>query len=231
MRLFGQEVQVPCASVPAAAAAAAAPAGQHKPSAQSGTVEALQFVRYFHLVPALGVRAAYEAAAKRAGQPQQQAQRAQRFEELLLAAEAGAHHAPAGSAAARVPLARLLSSPQILALGLVWESPQVGAESLGRWLVCVLQLARRLGVAALLPRHPYSMNMLHGGACTLARGPRQPLWLAAASHALPCITHQPTHAPRRAAGARWRHLCNHARTLHRARCGQAVCGAQPGLFV
>lgn len=113
--MFGQEVQVRCSSAAAAAAAAHA-AG----AAGGGMVEVLQFVRYFHLVPALGLRRAYEAAARKGP-----GGAAPSFEQLLLAAEAGAD----GSGGGGAPLARLLRRPQVLALGIVWETPQVRRRS------------------------------------------------------------------------------------------------------
>lgn len=126
IRLFGQEVQAPEQGTVAAA--------QH---AANSTVEVLQYVKYFHLVPALGLRAAYDAAAKRGSGA------ASHFEELLLCAEAGAHHSThstgpgrgasggkAATVAPRTPLIRLLRRPQIMALGLVWESPQVRGSPL-----------------------------------------------------------------------------------------------------
>ncbi|GAB4814795.1 hypothetical protein N2152v2_001841 [Parachlorella kessleri] len=146
MRLFGQEVQILASpdkgggagdqQAASSAAAPSAPGG-------SSTVEVLQFVKYFHLVPAAGLRAAFEAAQQRGSTSGSGAP----FETLLLSAEAGGGGAAAGAVGigsaskggaggfpggqgAPTPQAKLLRRPQVLALGIVWESPQAPIDAI-----------------------------------------------------------------------------------------------------
>ncbi len=148
MRLFGQEVQVPEQQGQGGrgGTAGASRQQQQQGGGGSGMVDALQFVKYFHLVPAAGLRSAFEAAHKAAAG---NAGNKPSFEALLLSAEAAGDHrqpsqqqqqprgAAAGAAgpaasggkgggkAPHLPRPRLLRRPQVMALGIVWESPQV----------------------------------------------------------------------------------------------------------
>ena len=82
----------------------------------AAVVEVLQFTKYFHLVPAQGLRLAATTAPC--------------FEAALVAATAGG----GGSGSGGAPSERLLRRPSIFTLSLVFESPQVPAPALAATL-------------------------------------------------------------------------------------------------
>jgi hypothetical protein len=118
-RLFGMEVQAPLHSDTDAKSnnsngnSSGKNSGKSKQSNKSNsTVEVLQFTRYFHLVPAQGLRLAAATSPS--------------FEAALVAATAGAGNAP--------PTERLLTKPAVFTLSTVFESPQVPAAALAATL-------------------------------------------------------------------------------------------------
>ena len=150
-RLFGLDVQVPSplplddgaaaeeerrgprrppgggAQAPPAAAALGSAPGKRVRELPAGMVEVLQYTKWYHLVPAHGLRKAHAMFPDAS------------TEEILRVAEAstGLPTAAAkqqqqagaagggGEAAALQPHARLLRSPEVFTLAVVWESPQV----------------------------------------------------------------------------------------------------------
>jgi cytochrome c556 len=83
-------------------------------SAVTATVEVIQFTRYFHLVPAQGLRIAASTAPS--------------FEDALVAATAGGN---------TPPTERLLTKPSVFTLSTVFESPQVPAPALAATLAAL----------------------------------------------------------------------------------------------
>jgi hypothetical protein len=128
-KLFGMEVQAPLHSTSNAnnttnSNSANGPKGGKstkrgsKSSASSSapavTIEALQFTRYFHLVPAQGLRLAAATASS--------------FEAALVAATAGGN---------TPPTERLLTKPAVFTLSTVFESPQVPTPALAATLAAL----------------------------------------------------------------------------------------------
>lgn len=94
-----------------------------KVGSSSNTIEALQYTKYFHLVPASGLRNTSNTTAQTGGS----------FEEALIAAESIDHSSNTSSTTPgrkSLPLTRLLSRPKVVTLGVVWESPQAPADAI-----------------------------------------------------------------------------------------------------
>ncbi|KAG7673994.1 hypothetical protein Ndes2526B_g02526 [Nannochloris sp. 'desiccata'] len=124
-KLFGMEVQAPLHNFTNGnnnknSSANGGKGGKSKggfkssPSNAAATVEMLQFTRYFHLVPAQGLRTAAATAPS--------------FEAALVTATAGGN---------TPPTERLLTKPAVFTISTVFESPQVPAPALAATLAAL----------------------------------------------------------------------------------------------
>mmetsp|Transcript_7898 Transcript_7898/g.19364 ORF Transcript_7898/g.19364 Transcript_7898/m.19364 type:complete len:349 (-) Transcript_7898:1934-2980(-) len=99
-------------------------------SAGPQQAEVLQFTKFFHLVPAQGLRRAYSQASSSPGQPPAS------WESLLMTLEAASNspcssnNSSSGQLQMHKAATTLLRTPRIFMLALVWESPQVAPDAI-----------------------------------------------------------------------------------------------------
>lgn len=116
----------------AAGAAGAHASGSSSSSSSAGPqqAEVLQFTKFFHLVPAQGLRRAYSQASSSPGQPPAS------WESLLMTLEAASNspcssnNSSSGQLQMHKAATTLLRTPRIFMLALVWESPQVAPDAI-----------------------------------------------------------------------------------------------------
>ncbi|KAK9841748.1 hypothetical protein WJX81_000543 [Elliptochloris bilobata] len=157
------------------AAAGAGPAPPRRPR-DPAVVEAAQFMKYFHLVPAAGLRAAYERAPAGA------------FEDLLRGADGAEARAGGSGGAGRLAGAvhtndvTLLRRPSVFTLAVGWESVQVSQQAIDTTvgaLAPALDVGRLFrGVPPLLP-HALRCIICYRGHhyCALALSEELQRWL------------------------------------------------------
>eukprot|EP00884_Botryococcus_braunii_P009363 jgi/Botrbrau1/18428/Bobra.0072s0020.2 len=126
---------------------------QQKKTRDSGFVEVLQYMKYFHLVPAQGLRTAYE---RKVGD----------FEVMLQYAERadGLSQGLGSSESRSGPLdIMLLRTPAVFTLALVWDSPQATGEAIRS---TVHALKTELHVSKYFKSVP-SSSAAHGLRCVV----------------------------------------------------------------